>query len=415
VVGVHIPDGYLSPETCLVLTGAALPVWATAARRVRRTVTRRAVPLLALGAASSFLVMLLNIPVPDGTTAHAIGATLVAIVLGPWAAVIAVTAALVVQALFFGDGGVLALGANALNMAIIGPLVGYQVYRLLTRRLPATSPRRALAGGVAAYLGINAAALAAAVELGVQPDLFHAADGSPLYAPFHLAQTIPAMLLAHLTVAGFVEAALTAGVIAYLLRANPDVLLLNPHVARTATRAGRLEPSPIGAVPAPMVRDTAGRRRPSLWRWAAAGIAALVVLSPLGLLAPGGAFGEDAPADLDLHALGLRAVPAGLNRYNAWWSHAVLRDYGLGPGQNATLGYVVSAIVGVIALGALVLSAYVVTRLVGRARQTPGRQVPAGRAPGRQVPGGPVPSRPVPSGPTPDHPGRTLEPVEAAG
>ncbi len=80
---MHIPDGYLSPTTCAVLTAAMVPVWATAARRAQRVVKSRYVPLMAVGAAYSFLVMMFNVPIPDGTTAHAVGAVLIAILLGP--------------------------------------------------------------------------------------------------------------------------------------------------------------------------------------------------------------------------------------------------------------------------------------------------------------------------------------------
>src|SRR5262249_27022182 len=158
-----------------------------------------------IGAAFCFLVMLLNVPIPDGTTAHAVGGVLVAVLLGPEAAVIAVSVALAIQALFFGDGGILAFGANCFDMAFVLPVVGYAVYRLLSRGRSLTDPRRALAAGVGGYVGLNAAALCAAILLGLQPLLFTAKDGTPLYAPFHLSQTIPAMLLAHLLVAGFVE------------------------------------------------------------------------------------------------------------------------------------------------------------------------------------------------------------------
>src|SRR6516165_4171606 len=91
---MHIPDGYLSPQTCAVMYGAAVPVWVTASRRVRKIVKHRYVPLLALGAAYCFVVMMFNVPIPDGTTAHAVGGVLVAVLLGPWAAVIAVSTAL---------------------------------------------------------------------------------------------------------------------------------------------------------------------------------------------------------------------------------------------------------------------------------------------------------------------------------
>src|SRR3954447_22453665 len=183
---MHIPDGYLSPQTCAVATVVMVPVWGTAARKVRETIKRREVPLLALAASYSFLVMMLNVPIPNGTTAHAVGAVLIAVLLGPWAAVIAVSVALLIQAMFFGDGGVLAFGANSFNMAIVMPIVGYFVYRALARRTSLTSHRRALAAGVGGYVGLNAAALLAAIEFGLQPELFTSANGAPLYAPFHL-------------------------------------------------------------------------------------------------------------------------------------------------------------------------------------------------------------------------------------
>src|SRR3954464_14417681 len=139
---MHIPDGYLSPQTCAAFGAGMTPVWWTAGQRVRRVVQTRYVPLVALGAAYCFLVMMFNIPVPDGTTAHAVGGVLVACLVGPWAAVIAVSTALLIQALFFGDGGVLAYGANAFNMAVVMPFVGYAIYKVATRRVSLTSRRR---------------------------------------------------------------------------------------------------------------------------------------------------------------------------------------------------------------------------------------------------------------------------------
>src|SRR5437879_11780922 len=139
---MHIPDGYLSPATCAVLNAVDAPIWATAGRRVRKVVKNRYVPLLAIGAAYCFLTMMFNVPIPDGTTAHAVGAVLVAVLLGPWAAIIAVTIALAIQALFFGDGGVLAYAANCFNMAFVMPMVGYALYKTLSRNLSLTSSRR---------------------------------------------------------------------------------------------------------------------------------------------------------------------------------------------------------------------------------------------------------------------------------
>jgi cobalt/nickel transport system permease protein len=353
---VHIPDGYLSPQTCGAFGVAMVPFWVTAGRRVRRVVKSRYVPLVAVGAAFSFLVMMLNVPIPDGTTAHGVGATLIAVLLGPWAAIIAVSIALLIQALFFGDGGVLAFGANAFNMAVVMPFVGYGIYRLLARTAPLTSRRRPLAAGLGAYVGINAGALCAAIEFGVQPDLFARADGTPLYAPFHLSQTIPAMALAHLTVAGLVEAAVTAGVVAYLQRANLPLLRVN-HPVVPDTEA-----------------DGAPPRRPG-WRWALAGLGVLVVLTPLGLLARGGAFGEDAPGDLDLGKYGLRAVPEGLDRYNSFWSHTLLGGYGFNSGDHPVLGYLLSAVVGIAVVGLVILGLFALVHRFGGGRDRD-RQAP---------------------------------------
>ena len=346
---MHIPDGYLSPQTEIVFGAAMIPVWFRASRAIRKVVKTRYVPLVAIGAAFSFLVMMFNVPIPDGTTAHAVGGVLIAILLGPWAAVIAVSVALAVQALFFGDGGVLAYGANAFNMAFVAPMVGYAIYRLIARRLPLTSPKRALAAGLGGYVGLNAAALFAAVEFGVQPSLFHSANGTPLYAPFHLSQTIPTMLLAHLAVAGVVEFAITAGVVAYLQRANVPLLRINHPKA-------------------PVDPDKAMPRGKMRWRGALIGIGVMVVLTPLGLLAPGGAFGEDKPSGLDLGKYGLKAVPVGLAKWNGFWRHTVLGGYGFNSGNHPVIGYVVSAVVGIVVISGVVLAVMGLLRLLEHRR-----------------------------------------------
>ena len=177
---------------------------------------------------------------------------LIAVLLGPWAAVIAVSVALLIQALFFGDGGVLAFGANCFNMAFVMPFVGYggvQAARpaVVADVAPTGGRRRASA----ATSGSTSPPCARPIEFGIQPDLFHTADGTPLYAPFHLAQTIPAMALAHLTVAGVVEFAFTAGVDRLPAARQPAGAAHQPSVdvpdARRATRAGRPARLAMGA------------------------------------------------------------------------------------------------------------------------------------------------------------------------
>lgn len=368
---MHIPDGYLSPETCGAFTVAMVPAWATAGRKVRATVKSRYVPLLAIGAAYAFLVMMLNVPIPDGTTAHAVGAVLVAVVLGPWAAVIAVSIALAIQALFFGDGGVLAYGANTFNMALVMTMVGYYgVYRPLTRNVSLASPRRAFAAALGGYIGLAAAALCCGIELGVQPTLFHGANGAPLYAPYHLAQTLPAMLLAHLTVAGAVEFALTAGVVAYLQRANLPILRIN-HQGVPETDA-----------------ELVGAPLRLKWWYALLPLAVMALATPLGLLYNAGAYGEtDVKANPNgfLRANHLSALPAGLNHYARFWHHALFNGYDFGHDKHPAFGYVVSAVVGAAVISAVLLALFSAAGAIGAyRRRSPQRRTPQRRTPQRR-------------------------------
>jgi len=221
---MHIPDGYLSPSTCLTLGAVMLPIWYRASAKLKKNLDVKQVPLLSMGAVFCFLIMMFNVPIPNGTTAHAIGATLVAIIFGPWAAVIAMSVALVIQAVVFADGGILAFGANAFNMAFIAPFVGYYVYKLISKNAVSGSTRQLAAGAIAGYAAINCAALAASIEFGIQPLFFTAADGTPLYCPYGLDIAIPAMMVAHLTVAGFIEGIVTAAALKFMA-VQPAVML----------------------------------------------------------------------------------------------------------------------------------------------------------------------------------------------
>jgi cobalt/nickel transport system permease protein len=269
---VHIPEGYLSPATCAVLYGAAAPFWYVAVQRLQKLLTTRLVPLISIVSAFCFVIMMFNLPLPGGTTGHAVGMGIATIVLGPWGAVLAISVALILQAIFFGDGGILAIGANCFNMAIVGSFVAYFVYRFISGREPLTSRRRVIAGTVAGYLAINVAAFLAAIEFGIQPILFKDANGVPLYSFYPLSVAIPGMMIGHLTFAGLAEAIITGGVVAYLQRADPRLL--------AATAPGVEE----GAV----ARAASGSR----WRPLLIGLVLLVVLSPLGLIASGTAWGE---------------------------------------------------------------------------------------------------------------------------
>ena len=227
---MHIPDGYLGPQTYVPLWAIMLAAWSWASRKIGQALDAARVPFVALGAAFSFIVMMFNVPAPGGTTGHAVGSVLIAVVLGPWAAALAVSVALIVQALLFGDGGVTAIGANCFNMAVVMPVVGYGVYRVALGGAAPGSRRQMVAAGLAGYVGLNAGALLTAIEVGLQPLLAHRADGTPLYCPYPLSVTVPVMLAEHLLVFGWIEAAVTGFGVRYLGKVEPSLF------ARSASR-----------------------------------------------------------------------------------------------------------------------------------------------------------------------------------
>ncbi len=334
---MHIPDGMISPVTSLLSGTVMLPLWATAAKRLKSRLAEREVPLLALGSAFCFTIMLFNLPTPGGTTAHAVGATLFAILLGPWAALIGVSVTLAIQALFFGDGGVAAFGANCLCMACVQPFVGYGVYRIGLAVLGKRSFGNLLASALGAYCGINAGAFAVAVLLGAQPLLFHSATGSPLYCPFRLSITLPAMLLPHLLVIGVAEASLTALVIQ-----NAEKLGLVPHTLQ-GNGGGK-----------PTLRRSLG--------WVA--LCGLVVLAPFGLLAQGTAWGEwdknELAQEMAKHRV-TSAIPAGIEaaETHRYKGIMLLQNYASERGAWAYLGaglFGASTVVGVVLAGGRTLT-----------------------------------------------------------
>jgi cobalt/nickel transport system permease protein len=348
---MHIPDGYLSPSTCAALYAASATGWYAALKRVKRVLLGRVIPLISVFAAFSFVVMMFNLPLPGGTTGHALGVTIAAIVLGPAGAILALSIAIAIQALFFGDGGISTLGANCFNMAIIGSLVAYASYRLMAAGAGLTSKRRVVAAAIAGYVAVNAAALIASVEFGIQPALFHDASGTPLYAPYPLSVAIPAMMIGHLTFAGLAEAVISAGLVAYLQVADAGLL--------RATSGLQLAEAEAGMTPRP-------RSLQRLW----IAIAALMLLTPLGILAAGTAWGEWSPAELARAAAPqvnspASSVPAGLQRLSNLWT-APFPAYAPTFVRSRSFGYLLSAIFGV---GFLLATSLAVRGLLARRRR----------------------------------------------
>lgn len=308
---MHIPDNYLSPSTCAVVAAATVPVWTYSIRRIKAEIPKEKMTLLGVGAAFSFVAMMFNIPMPGGTTGHAVGGTLIALLLGPEAACIAVTIALLIQALLFGDGGILAFGANCFNMAFLLPYVGYYTYKLLVRilhadRINAPAGGKLIAAGIGSYLGINAAALAAAIEFGIQPALFHTAAGVPLYCPYGLSISIPAMMLGHLTIFGAAEVIFTVALYAFISKTSPGML----RDAAPAD-AARKNSFPVFIL-----------------------LAVLIAATPLGLIASGTAWGE----------WEISEIPTMTESFS--WA-SIFPDYSMN-GLPDVVAYILSAIIGVL-------------------------------------------------------------------
>jgi cobalt/nickel transport system permease protein len=220
---MHIPDGYLSPQTYIPLFGVFVAAAAVAVRKVKKEVSVRNIPYLGMAAAFSFIIMMFNLPIPGGTTGHAVGSAVIAILFGPWAAMVAVSVALIIQALVFGDGGITAIGANCFNMAVFMPFVAYYIFRLLSNHT-ARKVRVYIAAFISGYLSLVLAAILTAVEFGIQPLIASTTDGKALYCPYDLSIAIPAMAGEHLLLFGIVEGIITSMIISYFLKNEPGLI-----------------------------------------------------------------------------------------------------------------------------------------------------------------------------------------------
>jgi cobalt/nickel transport system permease protein len=292
---VHIPDGFLDARTLALGGGLAAVGLGVALRALRRGLPPRKVPLIGLTAAFIFAAQMLNFPVAAGTSGHLVGAALASVLLGPAAAIVAMTAVLVLQCLMFADGGLLALGANVLNLAVIATLVASGVYRLVLRFAGSGLRGTLLAAGFAAWCSTVAAALACAAEL--------AASGVVSWGAALLAMGGIHMLI------GLGETLITMLVLAVVARARPEL------VAIDAATAAPIAPRTLGA-------------------GIAAVIGMMVLVSPWASSLPDGL--ERVAEKLGFASRAASAQPAPLP------------DYGVGPltGTSPWLATVVAGTVG---------------------------------------------------------------------
>ncbi|MFH1842128.1 MAG: energy-coupling factor ABC transporter permease [bacterium] len=208
---MHIPDGFISPQTYLPAYAVSGLLWAVGVRRLRARLDVETLPRLAVTSAAAFVLMLVLIPLPGGTTAHATGIGMLAVLFGVWTTFLCLSLVFLLQAVMLGEGGVTSLPINALAMGLVGASVAIGVHRLLR----SFSERIALFA--AGFLGLNVAALCMALVLGIQPQIATAPDGSPRFFPFGLEVTIPAVMLPHLLV-GVGEGLLTVLVVGLMRR-----------------------------------------------------------------------------------------------------------------------------------------------------------------------------------------------------
>jgi len=316
---MHIPDGYLSPQTTISAFSIMLVIWYLAFRQVKSMSVARLTPLIALYSAFSFVIMMFNVPVVGGSSVHVVGAVLIAILAGPWVAVISTSTTLLIQALLFGDGGVLAYGVNCLSMAVIMPFVGYATYRIISGNSLLGSKRNLIAIFIAGYVGISCAALFVAIIMGVQPLLFTNFIGTPLYGFYGLAVTIPAMMGSHLLLAGPLDGLVSMIAIGYVIKFAPELMLSHNSLKL--------------------------KQRINMRAWII--MLVLVILTPLGILTGNTAFGEWGSTEV-INLIGY--VPQGMSKTIDLW-HGILPDYKLphmgSDFSSLSVASIISSIVGV--------------------------------------------------------------------
>ncbi|MEM2643031.1 MAG: energy-coupling factor ABC transporter permease [Candidatus Bathyarchaeia archaeon] len=209
---MHIPDGYISPEIAAAMAAISISFLVLSWRKAKATYPKALAPLLAVSSAFVFAAQMINFPITYGTSGHLVGGTFLSIILGPYAAILSMTIVLLMQALFFADGGIMALGANIFNMAVIGGLSFY-IVKLIAGN--STKGKRFFIGVFAAsWLSVVLGALACGLQIGFSP-AFTKAGG--------ITVTVPAMLIWHVLI-GLSEAAITTTAITQLYRVRPAIL-----------------------------------------------------------------------------------------------------------------------------------------------------------------------------------------------
>lgn len=326
---MHLPDNYLSPQTCGLMFALSAPIVVISVNKIKIELKDNSslAPMLGISSSLSFLIMMFNIPIPGGTTAHAVGGTLLAILIGPYAACISLSVTLILQAFLFGDGGILSLGANIFNMACVMPFSGYYIYNIFRKK-----QHRELGTIIGSYVGINLSALLVSLELGIQPIIFHDSSGVPLYNPYPIEITVPAMMIAHLFVAGVIESFFTYTIYKFIYMVSPNSIYYYK-------------------------KDKVNIRYHFKYLYWI--IFILLIMSPIGLISKDTAFGEWSSKELLNKLIDeniMSSLPTGIK--NGLSYDSIFSDYMI-PGLSDTISYILSALTAVLLfiIGSKVLGA----------------------------------------------------------
>lgn len=304
---LHIPDGFLSLPVSGLGWLLFIAFLGYALYRTQKQLGERQIPLMGVLAAFVFAAQMLNFPVAGGTSGHLLGATLVAIFLGPWAMMIVMTCVIGVQALVFQDGGLLALGFNVVNMGLISGLVGYAAYRAIVGLLRQTPISYLMGAGVGAWFGTVIAAVATALELSL--------SGT---SPLNIA--LPAMFGVHILI-GLGEALITVAAVSFVRQSRPDLLLNTDSTTQSGSR------------------------------WVAVGVLialALVFVSPL--------------ADPNPDGLERVAINQGFDGQAQDPTYTILPDYTVPFIESDVLTTIVAGLIGVVLVGGMSFMAAKVAR-----------------------------------------------------
>jgi len=219
---MHIPDYYLGESTVKIFWIFMLPIWIYSLKEIRSTKHKK-LPMIALASAFAFFISMFSVPIFGGSSGVVVGGTIIALVIGPWAAVMAISAALGVQALILGYGGLWTYAANCFFMAFLTPFVGYHCYRYIAGDTDIKSNRRIVALAIASWLALTASATVVGIVFGLQPILYTDPNGMPLHVPYPLSVTVPSMLLSYSSIFSIVEAALSVLIFIYIRRKDASL------------------------------------------------------------------------------------------------------------------------------------------------------------------------------------------------